>query len=111
MQLFNGFFPQSLDEYEHALDLQCQISPDENCDRSVSSIHFMLATAHIYNSSEPKNEDIDSGATSSSNNNNIPSTGTTGSTGVDIIAEKKAALSNYQSSNRVSIYRYIYSDI
>lgn len=101
MQLFNGFFPQAIEEYKSALSLQCQISEDENCDRSVSSIHFMLATAHIYNSSEQKNEGKDANAVTSSSSatsqvaSEIPA--------VDIIAEKKAALSNYKSSNRVSV--------
>jgi chromosome segregation ATPase len=69
----NGKFTESVEEYSKALEIRSRIS--SSTDRILSNIHFLLAVAHIYKSSEKEVSDP--------------------------IAEKQQALTHYIQSRKV----------
>jgi len=94
---FNGQFNDAIAEYQNSLKLKTTLSTDEDVDRDISSTHFMIASAHIYNASEisqQENESVNGGSSSSSSSNSIP-----GKSGV--VSEKKKALYHYQMCHKI----------
>lgn len=55
VQRMNGNTAEAVEEYTKALALRSRISP--NSHRILSNIHYLLAIAYIYKSSEDKNSD------------------------------------------------------
>ncbi len=51
----NGNMTEAVEEYNRALTLRTQITPNDH--RILSNVHYLLAISHIYKSSESKTTD------------------------------------------------------